>query len=250
MNVRTLIEQLGYSPHEATVYLAALELGSSTETEIAERAKLARTTVASVIESLQKKGLMSAYLKGRRKIWAAENPERFMAVIHTRQAILKTLLPELQSMRRSAVPPPIMRAFSGVEGIRQIMDDIIETKNHVFAVISWDDWVGLLGKPFLDEFIKTRKEHYLSIRLLTPKTKMSLELKDRDAGDMRVTQFLPGGVTVANTNFIYGNRTAIISVKSKSATGVLIEDEDIHHTMEIFFESLWLRSGGTLDRPA
>ena len=66
MNLRAVIEQLGYSPHEVTVYLAALELGGSTVTEIAAKAKC-RGPVQPRIRSLQKRGLMNAFLN------AAEN---------------------------------------------------------------------------------------------------------------------------------------------------------------------------------
>jgi len=248
MHPRTLIEQLGYSPHEATVYLASLELGGSTETEIAEKAKLPRTTVASVIKSLHKKGLLNTYLKGRRKIWSAENPEKLMIALREHEAALDILLPELHSLRHETGVEPTTRAYSGVEEIKQIMTDMIETKHHIFSVVSWDDWVNLLGKTFLDDFIETRKRHYLKIHLLTPKTALSIDLQNRDADEMRITQFLPESASVNNANFMYGNKVAIISINAKLPTGILIEDQDVHRMMAVFFESLWLRAGGTLDQ--
>lgn len=248
MQLRTLIEQLGYSPHEAAVYLAALELGGSTETEIAEKAKLPRTTAASVIDALHKKGLMSAYLKGRRKIWSAENPERFMSALRDRETLLQTMLPELQSLRHEIGAQTTIRIYSGAEEIKQIMRDIIETKHHFSAVMSWDDWQRFLGKQFLDDYIETRKRHFLKIRLITPKTKLSLALKERDAKEERITQFLPESVSVNNCTLVYDNKVALISINSKHPTGILIEDHDIHQMMSVFFESLWLRSGGTFDQ--
>jgi hypothetical protein len=37
---------------------------------------------------------------------------------------------------------------------------------------------------------------------------------------------------------------AIISLNKKRPVGILIEDQDIRHTMEVLFESLWHQSGG------
>jgi sugar-specific transcriptional regulator TrmB len=244
MHLRTIIEQLGYTPHEVTVYLASVELGGSTATEIAEKAKLPRTTVNLVIDSLHRKGLINAYLKSRRKIWAAENPEKLLIHMKENEAALKTIFPELQSLRHDTGAKPTVRTYGGAEEIKQIMHDILETKQHISAIISWDDWIALLGKPYMDDFIESRAKQYLRIRVLTPKTKTAVALREKDVSELRITEFLPESIAINNCNFIYGNKVAIISVRTKRPVGILIEDEDIHHTMEILFESLWQQSGG------
>jgi sugar-specific transcriptional regulator TrmB len=245
MNLRTVIEQLGYSPHEVTVYLAALELGGSTVTEIAAKAKLPRTTVNLVIHSLQKRGLMNAYLKRRRKILTAENPERLMSALKESEASLAVVLPELQSLRRETSAKSAVRIYNGAQEIKQIMNDMLESKHHISAMLSWDDWMELLGKQYLEDFTETRYRHYLRIRVLAPKSKNAVTLKQKDSQELRVTQFLPELVTIANANFIYANKVAIITLNKKKPVGILIEDEDVHHTMEILFENLWRQSGGS-----
>lgn len=244
MHLRAVIEQLGYSPHEVAVYLAALELGGSTATEIAAKARLPRTTVNFIISGLQKKGLMNAYLQRRRKIWGAENPEKLLIALKENEAALRIVLPELQSLRHETGVKPTVRTYGGAQEIKQIMNDIVESKHNVSAILSWDDWIELLGKSYLDDFIEMRYRHYLKIRLLTPKTKTSLALKQKDNQELRTTQFLPESITINNSNFIYANKVAIISLNKKRPVGILIEDQDIHHTMEVLFESLWRQSGG------
>jgi len=244
MHLRNVIEQLGYSPHEVAVYLAALELGGSTTTEIAEKARLPRTTTKLIIDSLHKKGLMNAYVQRRRKVWAAENPEKLLADLRESEATLKLAMPELQALRHETGAKPAVRVYSGVQEIKQIMNDILETKNHVSAILSLDDWVRTLGKTYLDSFVEARTRRYLRVRLLATKTKTSVALKAQDGAEMRTTQFLSESLGVSNANFIYGNKVAIISLNTKRPVGVLIEDQDIHHTMEVLFESLWRHSGG------
>jgi sugar-specific transcriptional regulator TrmB len=244
MHIKSVIEQLGHSPQEAAVYLAALELGGSTATDIAAKARLPRTTVNLIINSLNKKGLMNAYIQRKRKIWAAENPERLMITLKEREAALKLVLPELQSLRHDTGVKPTVRAYSGVEEIRQIMNDILETKHNVSAILSWDEWQNLLGKNYMEDFIESRYRQYLRIRILTPKSKAATALKARDGEELRTTQFLPSSIEINNCNFIYANKVAIISLNKKRPVGILIEDQDIHHTMEVLFESLWHQSGG------
>jgi hypothetical protein len=161
-----------------------------------------------------------------------------------REAALKIILPELQSLRHDTGARPTVRTYSGAEEIKQIMNDIIETKHHVLAILSWDDWTALLGQSFMDDFIESRVQHSLRIELLTPKTRTSVMLKEKDGKEFRTTQFLPDSITINNSNFIYGNKVAIISIKTKQPVGILIEDKDIHNTMEVLFESLWQQSDG------
>ena len=245
MHLKSVIAKLGYSPQEAAVYLASLELGGSTISEIAEKARLPRTTTHLIVKSLQEKGLMNAFLKRKRKIWAAENPERLLISLHENEAALKIVLPELQSLRHDTGVKPTIRAYSGVLEIKQMMSDIIETKHNLSAIIAWDDWVAALGRSFVDDFIENRYRHFLRIRLLTPKTKLSQGLKQKDAQELRITQFLPESIKINNSNFIYGNKVAIISLNKKRPVGILIEDADVHQTMQILFDSLWRESGGS-----
>jgi sugar-specific transcriptional regulator TrmB len=244
MHLRSIIEQLGYSPHEATVYLASLELGGSTATDIAAKAHMPRTSVNLIIKSLNKKGLMNAYIQRKRKIWAAENPERLLIALKEREAALKLVLPELQSLRHDTGVKPTVRAYAGAEEIRQMMSDMLESKQNISAILSWDEWVNLMGKAFLDDFTETRYRQYLKIRILTSKSKAATTLKQHDTDELRTTQFLPPSIAINNCNFIYANKVAIISLNKKRPVGILIEDEDIHHTMAVLFESLWRESGG------
>lgn len=245
MHLRTVIEQLGYSSQEVSVYLAALGLGGSTVTEIAAKAKLPRTTVNLVIHSLQKRGLMNAYLKRRRRIWAAENPEKLMITLKENEAALKVVLPEIQSLRHDTGAKPTVRTYGDSQEIKQIMSDILESKHHVLAVLDWEAWTELMGKSYLEDFIETRYRQYLRIRLLTPKSKAAVALKQKDAQELRLTQFLSESTKITNANFMYANKVAIISLNKKRPVGILIEDEDIHHTMEVFFENLWRQSEGS-----
>jgi len=244
MKTRTVIEQLGYSPQEASVYLAALELGGSTATDIAKKARIPRTSVNLIIAALNKKGLMSAYIQRKRKIWSAENPERLLAALKEREAAFAEALPALQSLRHDSAAQSRIRAYTGVDEIRQIMNDIIESKQHVSALLSWDEWLDLLGTSYMEDFIEKRYRHYLRIRVLTTKSKEAMTLKQKDGEELRTTQFLPAAVAINNCTFVYANKVAIISLNKKMPFGMLIEDEDIHHTMEVLFESLWHQSGG------
>lgn len=68
----------GLSPKEAKVYIAALELGESPASEIANYAGEQRLSTYSILERLCKKGFVSQYQKKRVKFFRALSPESFL----------------------------------------------------------------------------------------------------------------------------------------------------------------------------
>lgn len=245
MHISTVIEQLGYPKSEVKIYLAALESEEATIAELARKVDMPRTSVQTIIASMHRKGLMQYYVRRRRKYWTAENPDKLVIALKEREAALRTILSELKARRReTGIGKPTVRSYFGAEEIQLLMDDMITAQRHIFGVVAWDDWRALFGDEFIEDFVRRRREHNLHIRILTPRTPYSLDLKQNDERDLRHTRFWPHDVDIHNSNFIYGDKVAIISLNKTHPMGTVIEDTDIAHTMTVFFECLWQRGEG------
>ena len=243
MHIQKLIEQFGYTPNEAKVYLAALNLGEATVSEISEKVKMPRTSVQIIANSLHKEGLINFYVKRRYKYWIAESPEKFLTRLREQEAALRAVLPELQAIRRNkGDSKPTVKVFIGEEEIKLILDNIIATKHHFLVISAWDDWVDFFGSEYVNDFINLRKSHFLKVRLLVAKRPDAIIMKEKDEKELRETRFLPEDARINNMNFIYANKVALISLDKRRPTGVLIEDKDITNTMTVFFECLWKQS--------
>lgn len=239
MHINTVISQLGYPPAEVKIYLAALEIGESTITDLAMKVNMPRTSVQSIIEDMHKRGLMNFYTKRKRRYWIAENPEKLLLIQKEREASLRAIMPELQSKRFAHGGRPIVRVFNGLEEIKLIMDDIITTQHHILGIVSWDDLRDFFGAEYMDDFVERRYKHFLKIRLITPNTPASQELKKQDELQLRYTKFLSKNIVIHNSTFIYANTYAIISLNKRRPVGIIMEDPDIVHTATVLFESLW-----------
>ena len=242
MNHQTIIEQLGYSPNEAKLYLCALDLGECTVTDLANKSGMPRTSVQSLLSQMRKRGLMNNYAKKRRKYWMAESPEKLVSSLKEREIALNNLMPELQAKHHVTSSKPVIRLYHGAEEIKLITDDIIQSRRHLLGILSWDDWRDFFGNDFVNGFIDRRGRSFLNMRLLTPKTHSSITLKAHDSKELRQTKFLPLDVKIKNSNFIYGNKVAIISLNTMHGFGIVIEDIDVANTMTWMFESLWKQS--------
>lgn len=244
MNIQSVIEQLGYSDHEAKLYLASLKTGESNIADLAHIVQMPRSTVKELLDGMQLKGLVNYYEKHGRKYWVAENPEKLMNTLKERETTLGAVLPELKAVvNNSRSGKPNIRLYTGIEEIKLIMDDIIDSKRHVLALVSEDDFRKDMGEDYMDNFIERRKQHFLNIKFIGPHSERTKVLKSRDSNEARHTRFLPEHVELRRvSNFIYGDKVALISLNQKEPTGIVIEDPNIARAMSIYFDSLWHHS--------
>ncbi|PIR86203.1 hypothetical protein COU14_00260 [Candidatus Kaiserbacteria bacterium CG10_big_fil_rev_8_21_14_0_10_44_10] len=102
MQNQKVIEQLGYSPKQAKVYLASLSLGEAHISDIASKVKMPRSTVQVIVDELHKGGLMNFYVMRRYKYWVAEKPETLLENFQKREKMMKDALPKLTALRFEA----------------------------------------------------------------------------------------------------------------------------------------------------
>lgn len=229
---------MGFSRAEADIYLASLELGESTISEIANKAQVTRSSCYESIKKLISTGLLSILRIGSKKLYKAESPDKLLALLQEKETLIRDVLPQLKSRHRIHDGKPALYTYQGREGFRAVLNDILEKQHTLFAITSIDSALEVLGEDFKD-FIEERHKKHLKVHLLTNKTDESLELKKKDSAELRVTKFLPSESVLATANFIYGNRIAIVSLVSKNPFCLIIEDPAIVQTYMTLFEIAW-----------
>src|SRR3989344_1317230 len=124
--IQNALIDFGLSENEALVYLAALSLGPSSVQDIAKEARLKRTTLYPIIESLKNRGLVNTHVHGLRKVFAAEEPERLESIIERRKERLKTILPELNAIHSLKSGESFIKFYEGTEGVKGVYDTILD----------------------------------------------------------------------------------------------------------------------------
>ena len=69
------------SEKEVRVYLAGLELGSSSVQKIAALAKITRPTTYEIIRKLKEKGLFAEAKQKEKRLFVAQSPERILGLL-------------------------------------------------------------------------------------------------------------------------------------------------------------------------
>lgn len=128
-----LLKNIGLTDSEIKVYLALLELGSTTKGPIVDKSKVASSKIYELLEKLVQKGLVSSVVKAGVKYFEAAPPERLLDYIKEKEAKLKQqeeqlqkLIPELELKRSMAGIGSETQVFKGMKGAKTSFDDILK----------------------------------------------------------------------------------------------------------------------------
>lgn len=162
-------KNLGLSEKEANVYLASLELGSSTIQKIATKAGVNRATTYVMIESLIKRGLVSSFEQGKKRFFAATHPSQLLRLIkqkeldmqELRENLEKDFLPQLLSIHNISGDKPGVRFFQGKDGLEAMRDELKRTKQE--SAIKYSDSIQIIICGSKLAFVSLKQERPIGI---------------------------------------------------------------------------------------
>lgn len=238
--------QLGLSEKEASVYLAALELGASSVQKIAQQAKINRATTYVIIETLSKKGLMSTMEKSGKVLFLAEDPANLSRLlqkqkneIEEKEKVLGSVKQELSMLFKTTGDRPVVRFFEGVEGVKTITNEFFKIKSkEVVGTVILDEMIKAFPKHE-EEITKKRIKKGIESKVIYTRSKGEVE-EATSRKKLREASFVPYslfGDTATNIT-IYDNKVTFTTFKNHPG-GVLIEDKSIADFMRKFFELAW-----------
>jgi sugar-specific transcriptional regulator TrmB len=235
------LKNLGLSDKETKVYLASLELGAETMLKIARIAGVNRPTTYVQVESLIKKGLMSSFVKGKKRYFSAEPPERLLGLVdiarkdfEEKEKSFKNILPELKNVFDVAGERPRVRFYEGREGFQAIIDDVLRSKFK-----SMEEFTSL--EDAYKVFPPHPKDHRHKILAKFKKIPMRViyASSQKPAILQAKSRFVPKEKFPFSTDItIYGEKVAIFSLRGK-LIGTIIESKEIADTLRAIFDLTW-----------
>lgn len=232
------VSELGLTKQEAAVYVAALETGFSSISDIAKKAGIKRPTTYYVVDELIKKNLISRAPKGKRTFYIAEHPNKLLSNIRSQENKLMSALPLLESLLKSAGNKPRIRFYEGKEGIKSIYNEVFKTHKKLLAIGSMRDILKHFSYEETAEWFKLLSQEGGKIYDLVddaPETRKYAKAAYRKGhGPLK---YLPKDFKMGTDTIIAGDKVALISYSS--LMGVLIENDEIAQTQRQMFEFMW-----------
>src|SRR4030043_744601 len=150
-----ILEQIGLTKSEIKVYLALLELGSSTTGPIVDKSGAASSKIYEILDRLIHKGMASHVMKGSTKYFEAAPPERILDYLKEREEELATqkkegeqLLPQLVLKKEMAKYKQEATIYRGMRGIETAFYDALKLMKkgetfYVYGIPQRSDKVNL-----------------------------------------------------------------------------------------------------------
>lgn len=246
LNVATELETLGLSQNEAKIYLASLKLGPATAQHLAAKATISRPTTYIMIESLVKRGLISSYFKGKKKLFMAANPNQLTYIVShlkrealEKEAAVGKIVEALGQMVDEEKNATTVRVLEGPEGSVELQRDIIESgAAETYEIVNIDEarkWIPPMHKGDIREKITLKTK----CRSIYTYSKGKITDRQRTAGSKSESRYLDQKkFPLAGEVIAYGDRVVLTSFAPKK-TAVIIRDAGLATTVKTMFDALW-----------
>jgi sugar-specific transcriptional regulator TrmB len=231
------LEDIGLSDKEASVYIALLQVDNDSVLDLSKRTKINRTTIYPLLESLQKKGLVSEIQVDKKVYYKAEPPERLETFVERRKLSfeeqakrLKDVIPQLKSIQRETGERPIVKYFEGIEGVISSNEEFysyFDDSKELNYLIYPRDTVEEIFKDSRNHFVKRRQEKKVKIKALYTRKDGELP-KVEDSDRIRIDgEKYPILCDIG----IYGENVRISTLGS-SVSAILIKSKDLAVTLK------------------
>lgn len=242
---QTLLQKLGMTSKEIKVYLKLLEFGSIGANTLARNIGENRTSTYSLLQAMQKRGLISFFKKGNVKYFSATSPKILIEHFLDDAKQLKGLLPELLAITNQYAQKPRITFYEGVEGIKQIAEILLEVPGSVRESFMGVDEKMIhpeIKRFYEEEFVNRRIEKKILYRGITVgPLPMGTKHEKTPEGQLRELKyvdpkFLPLKIHI---DIFPVNKVAIYSYNKDAMMGVIIEHESFYTSMRTVFKLAW-----------
>ncbi|HJX50186.1 MAG TPA: helix-turn-helix domain-containing protein, partial [Candidatus Nanoarchaeia archaeon] len=204
------LKQIGLTEKESKIYLALLELEDALVSEIAEKTKINRSLLYSILSGLSEKGLVTYILKNNTRYYRAIEPQKILSFIEEKEKTLRSILPELIALHKPRKEKPIVEILEGKEGLKTILNDVLRQKEEWYAYDVPGKGPEILGFA-VHAFERDRQKLKIPLNVICVNTKEG-RIRGKQFSRMKCTKvrYMPESYESPASNWLYGDRIIII----------------------------------------
>ena len=249
---KTLLQNLGLSDKESTLYTLLLELGQVQASILTAKTGLKRATVYKSLYALIAKGLVRQQDIQKKLHFAPLAPDNLLKLSDEQfdkqeraRLDLQGILPVLTSQYILSVEKPVISTFEGVEGLKKIYEDTLNSTTEILAIVQKGDVDATLLHWLDTVYIKHRIKLGIPARVIVSGIgKEKEEYIEKSLQSLRTIREVNATLfPIYHEVNIYGDKIAFINYKKgESLIGIIIHHPTIAMTMKSFFELAWIGS--------
>jgi sugar-specific transcriptional regulator TrmB len=244
--IENTLKSVGFTDAEVKVFLALLELGSSTVTQIVEKSNTTSSKIYELLDKLIKKGLVSQVIKGGRRYYEPAPPKRILEYLKEKKQELedqvkevKEILPQLEIKYNLAKEVAEVSVYKGMKGIETIFSIIRDAcnKGDEYYVYGAGSGVNETQKIFLLKHHKLRIKKGIKLKILFSKDVENITKPYEDMKLTEVKHMEPELMGPTQTMIV--KDYAITILWKKDPVGIVVQNKDIAQSYKKYFDYLW-----------
>lgn len=241
-----LLKEAGLTEGETKVYLALLELGSTTSGPIIEKSKISRSIIYTILEKLIEKGLVSFIIKEKTKYFQATSPNKILDYIEERENKLKKskeniekILPQLL-LKQKSFGKNEAQIYIGTKGVRTAYENLYLKlkRNDEFCFLGIYPELSPDQEAYWKKDQKVRIKAGIKCRLLFNKGTPDWMIKDRNKYKWCDARIMSSSIKTPAMFMTYKN-TTLIMLQYPRAIAVEIINQEIKDSFQAYFEEYW-----------
>jgi len=231
-----ILEDVGLTNAEIRVYLALLELGSSTSGPVIERSELQSSVVFMALTKLMSKGFVSVVKEGKRRYYQASNPKHISDYLDEKKKRFESILPGLISRQSMAKEKPEAVLFRGIRGIKELLYELLEAGGKEHHTIGSTKESLMLGGVWWLNYHKKRAAKGIEAGLVFNESLRKWHAEEKyPKAEVRYTR---QGFEPLTETIIRNDKVGII-IWNEKPIGVLIHNKTVAESYDKFFGLIW-----------
>jgi len=252
IEMRRILEDLGLTKPEITVYLASLERGSASASELADTALMNRVTTYEILKRLSRKGFVKIRAKKNThgRYFVPAEYDEIVERLKTKQSDLSARLERMESLKTGfqaqfsrLEKKPIVLFYEGIEGAKLVLEDTLCAEvQEILSFASVESLKSGFDTKFLESYWKKRVEKGIVTKGIVPRTEEAVRQFNAEKNHKELRQlrfFSPELYDFSNEIDVYGHNVGIISLNKGSEYGIIIRSRGIAESFRSVFDALW-----------
>jgi sugar-specific transcriptional regulator TrmB len=238
-----LLQELGLTTNEALVYLTCLELGRCTVQQIAERAKIKRTSIYNFIDRLLENGYLLREKSGGRHFYLACSSQRILEKAKRQVQICETLLPQIEQISPLSFASKITH-YRGPKQMLQILEEELLCKKEVLYI-----WPGAVTLDAMENRAKVtqldreRCKRGIKVRSIRFQGREhSVNQYDIGRHNLKEVRYAPKHLSSHMGLVIYDTGKVGFFSSKQESFAMIVESAELAAQQRMLFELVWSTS--------
>lgn len=242
-----LLEDIGLTEGETKVYLALLEIGTTTTGALVKKSGISASKVYLILDRLAKKGLVGHVIKEGVKYFQAAEPKRILDYVEEKEQELvekkqniMDMLPELIAKQQLGKEKRRAEIYEGKKGVtnlfRNILDELKRGEEYyvIGAGLGFEENLNL--QDFFLKYHAERAKRGIKVYMLANVSiKKTLVPTISQCGEV---QLLPEDF-INNVQITFYKEKTFIILWSKEPIAFLIHNAEMVDGFKKYFDLLW-----------